>query len=247
MILNGKIAIVTGASRGIGKEIAIALAKEGAYVIINYNGNDIAAKEVLDTITSMGQNAEVYKCNVGNFDEVKIFMEAVIEKHKRIDILVNNAGITKDNLLLKMTEQDFDDVININLKGTFNTIKNSVKYMIKQREGKIINISSISGVIGNAGQTNYSAAKAGIIGMTKSLAKELASRGINVNAVAPGFIKTDMTDALPELTIEKVKELIPLKKLGTPSDIAEMVVMLASDKGSYITGQVFKIDGGIAI
>lgn len=246
-MLKGKIAIITGSSRGIGREIAIQLANEGAHVVVNYSGNGSAAQEVVDTIISKGLSGELYQCDVSNFEEVKIFIETVIKRHKKLDILVNNAGITKDNLLLKMTEQEFDQVLDINLKGAFNTIKNSVRYMLKQRAGKIINITSISGITGNPGQTNYSAAKAGLIGMTKTLAKELASRGITVNAVAPGFIKTDMTNILDDSFKEKVIETIPLKRLGEPSDIAGMVVFLASDKGNYITGQVIQVDGGIAI
>lgn len=246
-MLKDKIAIITGGSRGIGKEIAIELANEGAHVIINYSGNEKAAMEVLEIIKSRGKSGEIYKCNIGNFEEVKLFIEKIIEKHSKIDILVNNAGITKDNLLLKMTEEDFDQVIDINLKGAFNTVKNSVRYMLKKRSGKIINITSVSGITGNPGQANYSAAKAGLIGLTKTLAKELASRGITVNAVAPGFIKTDMTDSLADSFKEKIVETIPLKRFGEPSDIAGMVVFLASDKGNYITGQVIQVDGGIAI
>ncbi len=246
-MLKGKIALVTGASRGIGREIAIELAKMNAYVIVNYSGNEEAGNEVVSVIKSNGGNAESYKCNVGNFNEVNALIEYIINTHGSIDILVNNAGITRDNLLLKMSESDFDDVININLKGVFNTIKASSKFMIKKRYGRIINISSVSGITGNVGQTNYSAAKAGVIGMTKTLAKELASRGITVNAVAPGFIKTDMTDALSEVVVSKVVESIPLKRMGEPEDIAKMVGFLAGDGGNYITGQVILVDGGIAI
>jgi 3-oxoacyl-[acyl-carrier protein] reductase len=246
-MLEGKVALVTGASRGIGRAIAIDLANAGAHVIINYSGNEAAAKEVQEIITSNGHSAEIYKCNVANFDEVKTMIDSIVANHKTIDILVNNAGITKDNLILKMSEQEFDDVMDTNLKGAFNTIKHSSKYMLKQRKGKIINITSVSGITGNAGQTNYSSAKAGMIGMTKTLAKELASRNINVNAVAPGFIKTDMSGALSEEILAKVEESIPLKKMGTPEDIAGMVTFLASERGDYITGQVFQVDGGIAI
>ncbi|HEX3076359.1 MAG TPA: 3-oxoacyl-[acyl-carrier-protein] reductase [Lachnospiraceae bacterium] len=246
-MLEGKVALVTGASRGIGRAIAIDLANAGAHVIINYSGNEAAAKEVQEIITSNGHSAEIYKCNVANFDEVKTMIDSIVANNKTIDILVNNAGITKDNLILKMSEQEFDDVMDTNLKGAFNTIKHSSKYMLKQRKGKIINITSVSGITGNAGQTNYSSAKAGMIGMTKTLAKELASRNINVNAVAPGFIKTDMSGALSEEILAKVEESIPLKKMGTPEDIAGMVTFLASERGDYITGQVFQVDGGIAI
>lgn len=246
-MLEGKVALVTGASRGIGRAIAEELASQGAYVIINYSGNEQAASEVLNTITKMGKRASLYRCNVGNYEEVKVMIDTIVKEHKSIDIIVNNAGITRDNLLLKMSEQEFDDVITTNLKGAFNTIKHASRYMLKQRSGKIINISSVSGITGNAGQTNYSAAKAGIIGMTKAVAKELASRNINVNAVAPGFIQTDMTDALPDAMKEKVLDAIPLKKMGQPEDIAKMVSFLASSQGDYVTGQVFKVDGGIAI
>lgn len=246
-MLEGKVALVTGASRGIGRAIAEELASQGAYVIINYSGNEQAASEVLNTITKMGKRASLYRCNVGNYEEVKEMIDTIVKEHKSIDIIVNNAGITRDNLLLKMSEQEFDDVITTNLKGAFNTIKHASRYMLKQRSGKIINISSVSGITGNAGQTNYSAAKAGIIGMTKAVAKELAPRNINVNAVAPGFIQTDMTDALPDAMKEKVTDVIPLKKMGQPEDIAKMVSFLASSQSDYVTGQVFQVDGGIAI
>ncbi|WP_167957527.1 3-oxoacyl-[acyl-carrier-protein] reductase [Anaerosporobacter faecicola] len=246
-MLEGKVALVTGASRGIGRAIAEELAAQGAYVIINYSGNEAAAKEVLTSITDTGKQAKIYQCNVGQYEEVKKMIDYIVKEHKTIDILVNNAGITRDNLLLKMSEQEFDDVITTNLKGAFNTIKHASRYMLKQRSGKIINISSVSGIVGNAGQTNYSAAKAGIIGMTKAVAKELASRNITANAVAPGFIQTDMTDLLSDAVKEKVAETIPLKKMGQPRDIAKMVSYLASSQADYITGQVFQVDGGIAI
>lgn len=246
-MLKGKVALVTGASRGIGRAVAISLAEQGAHVIINYSGNEAAANEVLETITTNGGLAQIYQCNIGDYEAVKVMIDSIVSEHKTIDIVVNNAGITKDNLLMKMSEEEFDAVINTNLKGAFNTMKHCSRYMLKQRSGKIINMSSVSGIIGNAGQTNYSAAKAGIIGMTKAVAKELASRGITVNAVAPGFIQTDMTDALPDSVKEKVSETIPLKKMGKPDDIANMVCYLASEKADYITGQVFQVDGGIAI
>ncbi|BCN28720.1 3-oxoacyl-[acyl-carrier-protein] reductase [Anaeromicropila herbilytica] len=246
-MLENKIAIVTGASRGIGREIAIQLSKEGAYVVINYSGNEAAAKDVLSIIEAAGGKGEIYQCDVSSTDAVKVFMDDIVNRHKTIDIIVNNAGITKDNLILKMSEDEFDIVLNTNLKGAFNTVKAAVKYMLKQRSGKIINITSVSGITGNPGQVNYSSAKAGLIGMTKTLAKELASRGINVNAVAPGFIKTDMTGKLSDELIKKVEETIPLRKLGDPKDIAEMVTFLASSKADYITGQVIQVDGGIAM
>lgn len=246
-MLKGKIALVTGASRGIGREIAIELSRKGAYVIVNYSGNVSAANEVLEFIQAEGNNAEICQCNVGNFDDVKVMIDDIIKNHKTIDIIVNNAGITKDNLILKMSEADFDDVININLKGAFNTCKHASRYMLKQRSGRIINITSVSGIMGNAGQVNYSSAKAGMIGMTKSLARELAARGITVNAVAPGFINTDMTKSLPESVLESVSSTIPLKRFGEASDVAGLVVYLATNEGNYITGQVFQVDGGIAI
>lgn len=241
----GKVALVTGASRGIGKEIALLLAKEGAYVIVNYSGSKDRAIEVVETIKANGGNGEIFQCNVADGEAVKLMIDTIVQNHKTIDILVNNAGITKDNLLLKMTEQDFEDVLSINLKGAFHTAKSAIRYMMKQRSGKIINISSIVGVVGNAGQINYSASKAGLLGLTKSLAKEVASRGITVNAVAPGFIETDMTAVLSEIVIENMMKNIPMKKLGKPSDIANAVVFLASDKANYITGQTIEINGGM--
>jgi 3-oxoacyl-(acyl-carrier-protein) reductase len=244
-MLDGKVALVTGGSRGIGKEIAIELARQGAYVIVNFSGNEDAAKEVVEQINKNGGNGEIYQCNVGNFEAVKDMIDTIVVNHKTIDIIVNNAGITKDNLLLKMTEQDFDEVININLKSVFNTSKHAVRYMMKQRSGKIINISSIVGIIGNAGQVNYGASKAGIIGMTKSLARELATRGITVNAVAPGFIETDMTASLSETVISTMLSNIPMKKFGQPNDIAKTVAFLASDSADYITGQVIQVNGGM--
>lgn len=244
-MLNGKIALVTGASRGIGKTIALELAKEGAYVIVNYNGSEAAAKDVLSKIESNGGKGEIYQCNVGDFEQVKQMIDTIVSDHKNIDIIVNNAGITRDNLLLKMSEEDFDQVIDTNLKSVFNTSKHAVRYMMKQRSGKIINISSITGIIGNAGQANYCAAKAGINGITKSLAREVASRGITVNAVAPGFIETDMTASLPEAVTKAMLENIPMKKYGQPEDVAHMVAFLASDKANYITGQIMEVNGGM--
>lgn len=246
-MLEGKVALVTGASRGIGRAVALNLAKQGATVIINYSGNVNAANEVLEEITQMGKKAQLYQCNVGCYADVKEMIDCVIKEHKRIDILVNNAGITRDNLLLKMSEEEFDSVINTNLKGSFNTIKHVSRYMLKQRAGRIVNISSVSGIVGNAGQANYSAAKAGIIGLTKAVAKELASRNITANVIAPGFIGTDMSNALSDAMKEKVVESIPLKRMGKPEEIASMVAYLVSEQADYITGQVFTVDGGIAI
>lgn len=246
-MLRGKVAIVTGASRGIGREIAMQMAKEGATVIVNYNGNKEKAQDVADDIIALEGNAEAYGCNVASFDEVKEMIDYVAGKYGRIDILVNNAGITKDGLMLKMTEEDFDKVIDINLKGTFNCMKHVSKYMLKQRSGKIINMSSVVGIGGNAGQINYAASKAGIIGMTKSAAKELGSRGITVNAIAPGYIDTEMTAVLSDEIKGKIIDSVPLKRMGQVSDIANMAVFLASDKASYITGQVMSVDGGMSM
>ncbi|MBQ6538239.1 MAG: 3-oxoacyl-[Eubacterium sp.] len=246
-MLEGKIAVVTGASRGIGKAIAQGLAVEGAYVIVNYNGSVDKANEVVDSIKSAGGNAEAIACNVGDSDAAKDFFAAIVKEHGGIDILVNNAGINRDDLVMKMSEEDFDAVITTNLKGTFNGVKNVSRPMMKKRSGRIINIASVAGVIGNAGQANYAASKAGVIGLTKSVAKELSSRGITVNAIAPGFIETDMTDKLPDSVKEEAVKQIPLGRFGEPEDIANMAVFLASDKAKYITGQVFCVDGGVAI
>jgi len=246
-MLGNKIAVVTGAARGIGRAIAFALAAEGAVVIVNYNGSAAKAAEVVKEITQAGGKAESFACNVADGAAVEGLFTEVLKKYGRIDILVNNAGITKDGLLMRMTEDDFTQVIDINLKGTFHCTKAAVKVMLKQRAGRIINISSVSGVIGNAGQANYSASKAGVIGLTKSVAREVASRGITVNAVAPGFIETEMTEVLPENVKTAVTAQIPLKHFGKPEDIAAAVAFLASDRGGYITGQVICVDGGMAM
>ncbi|HIX15568.1 MAG TPA: 3-oxoacyl-[acyl-carrier-protein] reductase [Candidatus Hungatella pullicola] len=246
-MLNGKVAVVTGASRGIGKAIAVKLAKEGATVIVNYNGSAARAEEVVNQILAEGGQAEAVQCNVSEFDEAAQLMDGVIKKYGRVDILVNNAGITRDNLLMKMSEEDFDAVINTNLKGVFNCMKHVSRQMIKQKSGRIINISSVSGILGNAGQINYCAAKAGVIGMTKSFAREVASRGITVNAVAPGFIQTEMTEVLSDAVKAAATEQIPMKHFGTTENIADAVAFLASDAASYITGQVLSVDGGMAM
>lgn len=246
-MLTDKIALVTGASRGIGAAIAKAFAKEGAAVIINYNGSGEKAQAVADEIILNGGAAEVYQCSVADFDACRQMIETLVKKYGRIDILVNNAGITKDGLLMKMSEEDFDSVIDINLKGAFHTIRHMSRYFLKQRSGKIINISSVSGILGNAGQANYSASKAGVIGLTKSTARELASRGIQVNAIAPGFIETDMTDAMQAEAKERMTDAIPLKRIGKPEEIADLAVFLASAKSDYITGQVIAADGGMSI
>ena len=246
-MLKNKIALITGAGRGIGRAIAIALAKEGAEVVINYNGSEAKADEVKHEIVEKGGCAQCMQCNVADYEGCEAFIKAVIEQFGRIDILVNNAGITKDGLLMRMSEEDFSDVIDVNLKGTFHCIRFASRQMMKQRSGKIINISSVSGVMGNAGQANYCASKAGIIGLTKSVARELGSRGITSNAVAPGFIRTEMTDVLPEDVKKAMGEQIPLKHFGETKDIAEAVAFLASDEAAYITGQVLHVDGGMAM
>ncbi len=246
-MLTGKVALVTGASRGIGKAIAVALANEGATVIVNYNGSKERAEQVVCEIEENGGKAEAIGCNVSDFAASEEMVKQVLDKYGKVDILVNNAGITRDNIIMRMSEQDFDDVLNTNLKGAFNTIRHLSRNFLKNKSGKIINISSVSGVIGNPGQANYSASKAGVIGLTKSVARELASRGICVNAVAPGFIETEMTKAMPENVLESAKASIPLGRIGQVDDIANMVVFLAGNKSDYITGQVFCVDGGMAI
>ena len=246
-MLKNKIALITGAGRGIGRAIAVALAKEGAEVVINYNGSEERAKEVKQTIEENGGKASIYKCNVSDFAACEAMIKDIVKEYGHLDILVNNAGITKDGLIMKMKEEDFDSVLNVNLKGTFNTIRHSARQMLKQRSGKIINISSVSGILGNVGQANYAASKAGVIGLTKSAARELASRGITVNAVAPGFIKTEMTEVLSEQVQNHAKSQIPLGSFGNPEDVAEAVWFLASDKAGYITGQVLNVDGGMAM
>ncbi|MGN0466757.1 MAG: 3-oxoacyl-[acyl-carrier-protein] reductase [Lachnospiraceae bacterium] len=244
-MLKGKVAIVTGASRGIGRQIALTLASYGANVVVNYNGSLEKAKEVANEIEEMGREALLFQGNVADMDAMKEMVKETTKKFGRIDILVNNAGITKDNLLMAMKEEEFDQVIDTNLKGSFVCMKQVIRTMMKQRYGRIINLSSVSGRMGNAGQVNYSASKAGVIGMTKALAKEVGSRGITVNAVAPGFIDTDMTAVLKDEVKEAIMAGIPLKRVGKPEDIAEAVAFLASDKASYITGQVLSVDGGM--
>ena len=245
--LTGQVAIVTGASRGIGKAVAQALAAEGATVIINYNGSAEAAEAVAEDIRSQGGMAEAVKCNVANFAESEAFVKAVTEKYGRVDILVNNAGITRDNLIVRMTEEEFNTVLDTNLKGAFHMIRHLTKTFMKQRYGKIINISSVSGIVGNAGQANYSASKAGVIGLTKSAARELASRGITVNAIAPGFINTEMTEVLSDKVREGAVAQIPLGRFGETEDIANAAAFLASEEAGYITGQVLNVDGGMAM
>ena len=246
-MLDGKIAVVTGASRGIGKAIALKLASLGASVAVNYNGSEERALQVKAEIEEQGTKASVYQCDVSDFESCETFIQDVIKEYGRIDILVNNAGITRDGLIMKMSEEDFDAVIETNLKGCFNTIRHLSRQMLKQRSGKIINISSVSGVLGNVGQANYAASKAGIIGLTKTMARELASRGITVNAIAPGFVNTEMTEVLPDSIKENAVAQIPLGRFGEVEDIAEMAAFLASDKANYITGQVIHVDGGMAM
>lgn len=247
IMLTGKVALITGASRGIGREIALTLARAGAFVIVNYNSSPEAAEAVVNQIRQEGGNAAEYGCNIADFTACGKMVADITKEHGRLDILVNNAGITRDGLLAGMKEEDFDAVIETNLKGCFHMLRHASRFMMKQRSGKIINISSVSGILGNAGQANYSAAKAGVIGLTKSAARELASRNILVNAVAPGFISTDMTKQMPEKVLEEAMGNIPLHRIGTPENVAGVVLFLAGEGGNYITGQVICVDGGMAI
>lgn len=247
MKFEGKTAIVTGGSRGLGRAICLELARGGANVALCCAGNEAAARETVRAVEELGAKALAVRCDVSDAARVDELVRAALEAFGRIDILVNNAGITRDNLLMRMSEADFDAVINANLKGTFLCMKAVSRLMLKQRYGRIVNLSSVVGLRGNAGQVNYAASKAGVVGMTKSLAKELASRGVTVNAVAPGFIETDMTAALPEAARAAAQESIPMNRLGAPEDVARAVAFLASDAAAYITGQVLAVDGGMAM
>lgn len=246
-MLTDKIVLVTGAGRGIGRAIAETFAAQGAYVYLNYHDSEAAAQEAVAQIVQDGGKAEAVRCNVADFQACGEMIAQIVKKSGRLDILVNNAGITKDGLLMKMSEEDYDQVLDINLKGTFHTIRHASRYLLKQRSGRIINITSVSGVLGNAGQANYSASKAGVIGLTKSAARELASRGICVNAVAPGYVETDMTRALPEQVKAQMLSQIPLGRAASPQEIADVVLFLASEQSAYMTGQVLCVDGGMAM
>ena len=247
MNFAGKTAVVTGGSRGLGRAVCLELAKDGANVVLCYAGNEAAAGETVAACEALGAKALAVRCDVAKADEVKALMDAAVQAFGRIDILVNNAGITRDGLLMMMKEEDFDAVINANLKGAFLCMKAVSRLMMKQRWGRIVNLSSVVGLRGNAGQVNYAASKAGVIGMTKSLAKELATRGVTVNAVAPGFIDTDMTAAMPQAAREATLASIPMGRMGAPEDVAKAVAFLASDEAAYVTGQVLAVDGGMAM
>ncbi|NHM29761.1 3-oxoacyl-[acyl-carrier-protein] reductase [Neobacillus terrae] len=247
MKLDGKSVLVTGASRGIGREIALEFAREGANVAVNFSGSEAKANETVDEIKAMGRDAFSVQCDVSNAESVASMVKETIDRFGKLDVLVNNAGITKDNLIMRMKEEEWDDVININLKGVFLCTKAVTRQMMKQRSGRIVNIASIVGVSGNPGQANYVAAKAGVIGLTKTTAKELSSRNITVNAVAPGFITTDMTEKLTEEVKSEMLKQIPLARFGEPKDIAKVAVFLASDDSSYMTGQTLHVDGGMVM
>ena len=244
MELSGKVALVTGAAQGIGKAIAMLLARNEADVVVS-DINLEKAQETANEIQGMGRRSVAIKVNVADLKDVERMVEAIVEQFGRIDILVNNAGITRDRLILRMTEEDWDAVLDVNLKGTFNCTKAAIRYMSKQKSGKIVSIASVSGEMGNPGQANYAASKAGVIGFTKTIAREFAGRGINVNAIAPGYIQTPMTDAVPEKAKEELKRMIPMERLGKPEDVAQAVLFLVSENSSYITGQVLNVNGGI--
>ncbi len=245
MLLKNEVAVVTGSSRGIGSATAIKLAEEGADLVINYNSDRESAEETAAKVRELGQKAIIVQGNVANSDDAKNLIKSTIDEYGKIDILVNNAGITKDGLILRMKEKDFSDVIDVNLKGTFNCTKNAIRYMMKQRHGKIVNLSSVVGLMGNAGQANYAASKAGVVGFSKSIAKEVSKRGINVNAVAPGYIDTEMTEELPSQVKEEMLDNIPLNRFGEVEDVANVILFLVSPLSSYVNGQTINIDGGM--
>ena len=247
MDFKNKTAVITGGSRGIGLAIAKKLAEGGANIAVLYVGDESEGAAAKAELEQYGTKVEQYFCDVSDFEKSKVVSEQVIEEFGKVDILINNAGITRDKLVLNMEESDFDAVINVNLKGTFNMIKHFYKHFMKNRGGRIVSTSSIVGLIGNAGQANYSASKAGIIGLTKSVARELAGRNVTVNAVAPGYIGTDMTNVLPDKVKETMKAQIPAKRIGTPEDVANVVAFLCSDEAAYVTGEVIRVDGGLAI
>jgi 3-oxoacyl-[acyl-carrier protein] reductase len=242
--LTGKVALVTGAAQGIGKAIALLLARNGADLVVSDINLD-KAEETTKEIQALGRKALAVKVDVANLEDVERMVQTVMQQFHQIDILVNNAGIARDKLILRMTEEDWDAVLDVNLKGTFNCTKAVIRHMLKQKSGRIVNIASVVGEMGNAGQANYSASKAGVIGFTKTIAREFAQRGINVNAIAPGYIETPMTDALPEKVKEELKRMIPMERLGRPEEIAEAVLFLVSASSNYITGQVLNVNGGI--
>ncbi len=245
--MSNKIALVTGSGRGIGRAIALKLAGESYYVVINYNSDEVAAQEVCDACRELGSDSIILKGNIADFNEAKEMVDTIVKRYGRLDVLVNNSGITKDGLILRMGEEDFSSVVNVNLNGTFYMTKHASKVMMKQRSGVIVNMASVIGEIGNTGQANYAASKAGVIGLTKSCAKEFAPRGIRVNAIAPGFIDTDMTAVLDENTKEQILANVPLKSFGTVDDIANLVSFLVSDNSRYITGQIINVDGGMVM
>jgi len=247
MSLSNRIALVTGGASGIGRYISLELAKQGATVIVNYNTSKDKAQTLITEIETLGGKADAFQANVAVFDEAKKLIDNIIERYGKLDIVVNNAGITDDQLILRMREDQFDRVIDTNLKGVWNICKHAAKPLLKSEAGRIINVSSVSGILGNAGQSNYSAAKAGVIGLTKALAREFAARHVTVNAIAPGFIETDMTKKLPEEAVKTWADQIPLKRFGSPSDVAHAVVFLASEQASYITGHTLMVDGGLVM
>jgi len=246
-VLNGKTAVVTGASRGIGREIALSMAREGANIAVVCASSIDAAGGVCETARTMGVKAEPYMCDVASFGETAALTERILADFGAVDILVNNAGVTKDGLLMRMTAEDFERVVDVNLKGAFNMTRHLCPHFVRRRAGRIINITSVSGLCGNAGQANYSAAKAGLIGLTKATARELAGRGITCNAIAPGFIETDMTAALPEGIRAEAEKAIPMKRMGKTCEVAPLAVFLAGDGAAYITGEVIRVDGGMCM